>query len=63
VKDIMMAVTLFAAGRIGIISQQSLSMDTSHIVCQLLGVTGSAIDRFQIIGMGKSFICCIGMAG
>ena len=62
-ENIMMAVTLFAAGRIGVIPQQRLSMGPSDIVCQLLGVTGSAIDRFQIIGMWKSFISRISMAG
>ena len=58
-----MAMTFFTIWGMGVIFQKRLSMDPSYIVCLLLGVAVSAIDLFQIIGMWKSFISCINMAG
>ena len=60
---IVVTMTFFAAGCIRVIPQQRLSMGPSDIVCQLLGVADSAIDWFQIISMGKTFICRICVAG
>jgi hypothetical protein len=62
-ENIMMAVTLFAAGRIGIVSQQSLSMGPSYVIGHFHSMAGSTIDRLQIIGMGKALICRINVAG
>ena len=60
---IMMTVALFTVGRMCVICQQSLSVDPSSVFGHLNGMARSAIDRFQIVGMWKSFICRIGMAG
>lgn len=38
-------------------------MDTSYIIFHLNGMTGTTINRFQIICMGKTFIGGIGVTG
>jgi hypothetical protein len=63
VKDIVMSMALFATGSVGIIFQQCLTMNPSHIVGHLLGMAVAAVYLLQIIGMGKAFIGRIGMAG
>jgi len=60
-QDIVLAVTLLAAGCIGIISQQSLSVYPPDVIVQLLGMAVAAIDRIQIICMRETFVCRIGM--
>jgi hypothetical protein len=62
-EDIMVAVTLFATGGIGIVSQQRLSMYSSHIIGHFHDMATPTVDRFQFFGMGKPFIGSIGMTG
>ena len=62
VKDIMVAMALFAAWSIGIAHEQSLPVYAPGVVGHRLGVTNTAIDRLKIVGMWKSLISCIGVA-
>lgn len=38
-------------------------MNPSYVVGHLLGMAIPTINRFQVIGMGKAFVGCIGVTG
>jgi hypothetical protein len=63
VKNIMVPVTFIAAGRMGIVHQQGLSVDPAPVFIGRSCVAVSAIHRFEPLSMGQSFIVCIFMTG
>jgi hypothetical protein len=62
-EDVMVTMTLFAAGSMRVIHEQGLTVNPSYIIFHLKGMAVTAIDRLQVIGMRKSLIRCVGMAG
>jgi hypothetical protein len=62
-QDIVVTVTLLAAGSIGIIAQKGLSVDSSLVFFQFKGMAASAVNGFQLLGMWKTFISGIGVTG
>jgi hypothetical protein len=61
-KDAVVAMTLLAVGSMRVIQHKCLSMNTTHVIIHLAGMTTSTIHRAQIIGVGKSIISGIFMA-
>jgi hypothetical protein len=61
--DIMMSMAFFAAGCIGIVLQKGLAMNAPGIVGHGPLMAETAIHGIQVIGMRKSLVGCIHMAG